>query len=134
MDRGFGEGLASLRDDLLLTRTREVMPTTDDASSSKDPSRKRLSRYLPAGSLGISAIPLGLAAKHVPWWAVLLCSVLALVVIAIQSVIPQESQDRVDVIRIFFGWLEARSARGAATRVVGKRRGKSRIDCAKEAS
>jgi hypothetical protein len=110
------------------------MSTTEDASASKDPSRKWTGRYLRAGNLGVSSIPFVLAVKHVPWWAVLLCSVLALVIIAIQSVIPQESQDRVDVIRLFFAWLEARSARGAATPLARKRRGKSRIDCAKEAS
>jgi len=103
------------------------MPTTADAKTSKKPNSKRVSSHLPVG-LGVSGIGgmFWLTGKHVPWWAVLLWSMLALVVIAIRSVIPQESEDRVDVIQMFLGWLETRSARSVATRKARKRRRGSR--------
>ena len=53
-------------------------------------------RYLSAG-LGASGL-LGLADNHVPWWGLLLWSILALTVIALQTVMPQESRDRVSVL------------------------------------
>ena len=48
----------------------------------------RARRYLSAG-LGASGL-LGLADNHVPWWGLLLWSILALTVIALQTVMPQD--------------------------------------------
>jgi hypothetical protein len=56
-----------------------------------------------------------LSATHVPWWGLFLWSTFALVVVAIQSVIPQESEHRARVIRMFFAWLERRPRRSVAT-------------------
>jgi len=74
------------------------MATTedDDGTSSGSGRGARGGRYLSAG-LGASGL-LGLADNHVPWWGLLLCSILALTVIALQTVMPQESRDRVSVL------------------------------------
>lgn len=68
----------------------------DDGTSSGSGRRARGDRYLSAG-LGASGL-LGLAGNHVPWWGLLLWSILALTVIALQTVMPQESRDRVSVL------------------------------------
>lgn len=69
----------------------------DDGRTSSGSGRgARGGRYLSAG-LGASGL-LGLADHHVPWWGLLLWSILALTVIALQTVMPQESRDRVSVL------------------------------------
>lgn len=72
------------------------MTDDDDGTSSGCGPGARGGRYLSAG-LGASGL-LGLAENHVPWWALLLWSILALTVIALQIVMPQESRDRVSVL------------------------------------
>lgn len=68
----------------------------DDRTSSGSGRGARGGRYLSAG-LGASGL-LGLADNHVPWWGLLLWSILALTVIALQTVMPQESRNRVSVL------------------------------------
>jgi hypothetical protein len=73
------------------------MATTEDDGTSRGSGRgARDGRYLSAG-LGASGL-LGFADNHVPWWGLLLWSILALTVIALQTVMPQESRDRVSVL------------------------------------
>ena len=70
--------------------------TEDDGTSSGSGCGARGSRYLSAG-LGASGL-LSFADNHVPWWGLLLWSILALTVIALQTVMPQESRDRLSVL------------------------------------
>jgi hypothetical protein len=96
---------------------------TPDGSTGKASSRKQTGRHLLTG-FGIpgTGVVFYLSAMHVPWWGLFLWSEFALVVVAIQSVIPQESEHRVRVIRMFFAWLERRSGRSAGTGRARRRR------------
>jgi hypothetical protein len=68
----------------------------DDGASSGFGRGARGGRYLSVG-LGASGL-LSSADNHVPWWGLLLWSILALTVIALQTVMPQESRDRLSVL------------------------------------
>jgi hypothetical protein len=72
------------------------MTEDDDEMSSGSGCDTRGGCYLSTG-LGASGL-LGLAGNHAPWWVLLPCSILALAVIALQTVMPQESRDRVSVL------------------------------------
>jgi hypothetical protein len=73
------------------------MATTEDNGTSSGSGRgAHGGRYLSVG-LGASGL-LGFADNQVPWWGLLLWSILALTVIALQTVMPQESRDRVSVL------------------------------------
>ena len=73
------------------------MATTEDNGTSSGSGRgTHGGRYLSVG-LGASGL-LGFADNQVPWWGLLLWSILALTVIALQTVMPQESRDRVSVL------------------------------------
>lgn len=71
--------------------------TEDDDGTSSGSGRGVLGgRYLSVG-LGASGL-LDLAGNHVPWWGLFLWSILAFTVFALQTVMPQESRDRVSVL------------------------------------
>lgn len=71
----------------------------DDGTSNGSGRRARGDRYLSAG-LGASGLLgfAGFVGDHLPWWGLLLWGILALTVIALQAVMPQESRDRVSVL------------------------------------
>lgn len=71
-------------------------------SASKKRSGSGAGRYPLAGVgiLGFSAVD-----KLVPWWGALALGAFALVVVFVQSVMPQESSDRAGVIREFLIFL-----------------------------
>ena len=77
------------------------MPSITGDRTGKAPGHGQVGRYLPTG-LGVSSISgaFYLADKHIPWWALLLWGTFALVVVLIQSAIPQKSQDRRRVIQM----------------------------------
>ncbi len=87
------------------------MPSITDDSTGKAPGHGQVGRYLPTG-LGVSGISgvFYLVDKRIPWWGLLLWGTFALVVVLIQSVTPQKSQDRRRVIQmIIMSWLVAKS-------------------------
>jgi hypothetical protein len=77
------------------------MPSITDDSTNRAPGHKQAGRYLPTG-LGVSSVSgaFYLVDKRIPWWGLLLWATFALVVVLIQSVIPQKSQDRRRVIQM----------------------------------
>jgi hypothetical protein len=77
------------------------MPSITDDSTGKAPGHGYVGHYLPTG-LGVSSISgaFYLLDKRIPWWGLLLWGTFALVVVLIQSVIPQKSQDRRRVIQM----------------------------------
>lgn len=77
------------------------MPSIADDSTGKAPDHGQVGRYLPA-RWGVSSISgaFYLVDERIPWWGLLLWGTFALVVVLIQSVIPQKSQDRRRVIQM----------------------------------